>query len=1348
MLLKINSIEDSLWMTVKIDSDTAAVLRIDSYWHSGYVPFGEILPEPKPETEPVWNEDLYFPQFPETDRIYAFQVNTDLDDHKVSWVSGWRINSSYETMMALTLVGMQGIINRNKPRVYLDCNKYSDVSSYWIPYIKEEVDVIEIDLDHLSIFNFLYERYGSRFSGAVIYDPEVPETINIATMKAGLENLIILAPEQIGLPGIPEFDYVYDLRDLVQQNNWDTSDGSKLSIYQWVYDNLWQNLEKRILGTISPGPPTSQSIESGFFPLGLVQREYIVSLKLSALWLDPRNSQEAELYSRFFDDAPSPIPVLGVTPDEYSSVDFISNHGNWNTCMAYPNGPLSPGNLSVFSAINPSIKKQPTAINSSNILNTLGEKPVATIFCSDGDNLQFQVDRGFHGAVDWIWDNVQGNKFGWTTNPTLSNIAPLIWNYYIDSQDEVELICGYSGAGFSRPYAMNETQLQEYIAKTAIYLNQTGLRTVRVWKDNNWNEDIVRFYYDGLKNTDFLGIIHGAVAPPYGTLLSFHGFPSPSILTGYVLEPSTLDQVIDDIFARQTDSIFIDLCSYNRHNGTVVVDNEAINGQSVLFSNSSYDFTEILNGPFLILPPGDYSVTLNLKVSDNQITEDFMDIFIGYPIYESYGAAISGWKEFVRQRISPDEFDEPSIYKKINFSFTLEKFYSEIEIVIGFKGAYSDINMDYILIKKDDPDNFPLFVPLIMVLTTGERQADTPYLFNEKFENTGGLVLTPNEFLAALNPEYMIELAEPILGSGNAGLVEAKNEYASGNYYKSLIAVRNALKPQVVSEIVLTPPSTTVEINNTCSLNVYIGDITDLGAFQFDMIYDSDIVKADTVLMGTLPGSTGRTVTQTVHNIDNSNGKITFGGSTSGAESGAGSSGILATAIFTIIGTDTAFIELDNVQVSNTGGQSLTLGTVGSAKIIAYSSWDSWILQEPGRDNRLFNVLSVSDNKVWASGENGTVLKSIDGGESWENIWTGADTLCVYNVAEVDENSVLISTSIDEQGTYAAHIFRTSDGGNTWVDVYSQTGGFINSIKMFDQLNGIATGDPVDGVWTVIKTTDGGNTWFSISDPPAAIDNEQSYLNSTTWVDNSTGWFGTNKPRAYRTSDGGNTWTAVDIPDLSRVYSIAFNMSGMGIAVNYNGQMARTIDNGANWEVISAPASGTIYYIAACYDYFWMIVGSSIYKSTDNGTTWILDGTSPEPIRRLSFYTDQNGIFGWAVGNEGTVLRYKSRITNINTENDEAIPEHYSLFQNYPNPFNPETTIKYEIPNKSDITLKIYNLLGQEVKTLINESKKAGYHQIIWDGRNNNGVKVGSGIYIYRIQAGDFVKTKKMVLIK
>jgi len=98
--------------------------------------------------------------------------------------------------------------------------------------------------------------------------------------------------------------------------------------------------------------------------------------------------------------------------------------------------------------------------------------------------------------------------------------------------------------------------------------------------------------------------------------------------------------------------------------------------------------------------------------------------------------------------------------------------------------------------------------------------------------------------------------------------------------------------------------------------------------------------------------------------------------------------------------------------------------------------------------------------------------------------------------------------------------------------------------------------------------------------------------------------------------------------------------------------------------------------------------------------------------------------------------------------NEVAIPDKYALNQNYPNPFNPDTYIKYQLPEDAHVLIKIFNTLGQEIKTLVNQDNKAGYHTIHWDGLDNNGNRVGSGIYIYKMKAGSFICTKKMALLK
>jgi flagellar hook assembly protein FlgD len=103
----------------------------------------------------------------------------------------------------------------------------------------------------------------------------------------------------------------------------------------------------------------------------------------------------------------------------------------------------------------------------------------------------------------------------------------------------------------------------------------------------------------------------------------------------------------------------------------------------------------------------------------------------------------------------------------------------------------------------------------------------------------------------------------------------------------------------------------------------------------------------------------------------------------------------------------------------------------------------------------------------------------------------------------------------------------------------------------------------------------------------------------------------------------------------------------------------------------------------------------------------------------------------------------------LGTEDEgDLLPKNYTLHDNYPNPFNPTTTLRFDLPQVSSITLTIYNMLGQKVRTFNMQNTSAGYHSITWDATNDLGEQVGAGVYLYQLQAKDFVKTRKMVLLK
>jgi len=168
------------------------------------------------------------------------------------------------------------------------------------------------------------------------------------------------------------------------------------------------------------------------------------------------------------------------------------------------------------------------------------------------------------------------------------------------------------------------------------------------------------------------------------------------------------------------------------------------------------------------------------------------------------------------------------------------------------------------------------------------------------------------------------------------------------------------------------------------------------------------------------------------------------------------------------------------------------------------------------------------------------------------------------------------------------------------------------------------------------------------------------------------------------------------------------------------------------------------------------------------GTTYELELASNSNFSNAKTYTSSKpfvqvtGLSGgdnyyWKVrskDNDGNASYYSNTgrfsvktVTAVDNKSN-LIPKEFAVSQNYPNPFNPSTVINYALPKSSLVTIKIYNILGQEVKTLINSQRQAGYYTVQWNGDNNFGRTVASGIYIYRVEAGQYVKTMKMMLLK
>ena len=740
--------------------------------------------------EPSWSPDRYFPRFPTTDKVYVFKVpNAMVDWWGAPASSEWRISDSPETMDALTLVGMQGVINRQRSCIYLDWEEadlYKDTDGFWLPLMREHVQVVELPYRGVNAVKYLLQNYGDMFNGAVVYDPEIPDTINVATMIAGIEDRVMVSPQQLAEPGFPTFASVVDLTTIARDNGWEASGEGRLAVYQWVYDNLWTSLEKRIIGVVCPGPPSSGEIVEGsssLFPLSLTTRDYVVALRLPALWLSPVDAPQRALFARFLADAPHPIPVFGfVDRYEEPTVDLASEYGDWVAVLTNGNAPTSSGSLSCLSGLPVEAKPYQPEIDLDDIFATLGDDPIVTFLSSDGDALQYVIDRGFYSH--FTWDQMQGSSIGFTINPVLIDLAPLIWNYYVDSADDTALMCGYSGAGYTYPNLMNDEMLVQYLERTATYLKESGLRTV--WFDSRrgaYDTPMASMYSEYLSDTEYLGSYIGATSLGYlsggSAYVDAH---EPSQPCTYTFSEGSGAWLRRKIFEITPGRINLEMGEYPWHSGVVETDSEALTGKTIRFSATSGTGVKVW-GPWAALEPGEYSTTYRMKVSGNTANAAVAEVFVE----ERY--AFSDWRTIASRTVKANSFTSAGTYQDFTLTFSLDRQTPLVEFELSYLGSV-DLSLESIRVSKLSEVHFPVFSCVLITPCSLPEVHSTI----ESIKDDGGHVLTPDEFLGALNPEFMIDWASNILGEDHPSIAAASQQFLEGEYYQSLLTIRSSLR--------------------------------------------------------------------------------------------------------------------------------------------------------------------------------------------------------------------------------------------------------------------------------------------------------------------------------------------------------------------------------------------------------------------------------------------------------------------------------------------------------------------------------------------------------------------------
>jgi photosystem II stability/assembly factor-like uncharacterized protein len=374
-------------------------------------------------------------------------------------------------------------------------------------------------------------------------------------------------------------------------------------------------------------------------------------------------------------------------------------------------------------------------------------------------------------------------------------------------------------------------------------------------------------------------------------------------------------------------------------------------------------------------------------------------------------------------------------------------------------------------------------------------------------------------------------------------------------------------------------------------------------------------------------------------------------------------------------------------------------------------------------------------------GNNSTFLITTDSGEQWTQIVLPFSSAKLNDLCYLDINKIIIV------GDY--NIYNTIDGGSSWSETVVDKKLF--SISKLDINSAIACGSHN----TILKSTDGGQTWFNLPNPYGG---ETDFI-AVSFVNSALGKIAADRGVIYQTSNGGNSWHF----DKSINYSILtgdllkdiFMLdSSSAVTVGNFGLILSTMsDHLLPVEITSFSArllSGKVFLywhtaselnnhlfeierklVSNSFESEWTLIGFKLGQGTTTEQTEYaytdeIQGINADLLRYRLKQVDFDGSY------------YYSQIIEI-----QIVPLSFSLSQNYPNPFNPSTIISWQSPVGSWQILKIYDVLGNEVAPLVDEYRPAGNYEVEFNASN-----LPSGIYFYRIEVGNFIETKKMVLLR
>ena len=380
-------------------------------------------------------------------------------------------------------------------------------------------------------------------------------------------------------------------------------------------------------------------------------------------------------------------------------------------------------------------------------------------------------------------------------------------------------------------------------------------------------------------------------------------------------------------------------------------------------------------------------------------------------------------------------------------------------------------------------------------------------------------------------------------------------------------------------------------------------------------------------------------------------------------------------------------------------GMTVIAGT-NSGAFLSSNNGLTWNHAASGLTNGLVQSFCTSGKTIFAGGGSG-VFASTDGGWNW--VQAGLSNAFVYTLA-LDSEYLVASAG--------SGVFRTTDDGDTWSPPISNFSTFTTfALGGSDLYAGTA-----DGVYL---STDGGEDWAFVG--PDSNHNYSAFAVLVTGENLFAGTMSSGQvdfPRIYRSTNTGKTWAVVNsgMPDFGCVDAFAVIGSDLVAGIGISAQSE------------FGPLSPD---------------GGCVYLSSNDGGSWSEADSGMPPGTFVSSFATMGGTLFAGTNGKGVWTRPLSEMITSAGQNPGQLPGAFNLQQNYPNPFNPSTTIRYALPQRTHVALAVFNTLGQRVATLVDATEEPGEHSVKFDARG-----LASGVYLYRLQAGAYVKSLKMLSVK